>query len=52
VVTIGGMFGRIQDMDDETVTLDAGGTRLRFVKQAVARKYVEEPTEEEAGEGS
>jgi preprotein translocase subunit YajC len=52
VVTIGGMFGRIQDMDDESVTLDAGGTRLRFVKQAVARKYVEEPTEEEAGEGS
>jgi preprotein translocase subunit YajC len=52
VVTIGGMFGRIQEMDDETVTLEAGGSRLRFVKQAVARKYVEEPTEEEAGEGS
>lgn len=52
VVTIGGMYGRIQDMDDETVTLEAGGTRLRFVKQAVARKYVEEPTDEEAGEGS
>ena len=51
VVTIGGMFGRIQDMDDETVTLEAGGSRLRFVKQAVARKYVEEPTEE-AGESS
>jgi preprotein translocase subunit YajC len=52
VVTIGGMFGRIQEMDDETVTLEAGGSRLRFIKQAVARKYVEEPTEEGAGEGS
>jgi preprotein translocase subunit YajC len=54
VVTIGGMFGRIEAIDDESVTLDVGsGTRIRFVKQAVARKYVEEPaTDEEAGEGS
>jgi preprotein translocase subunit YajC len=56
VVTIGGMYGVIHEMDDETVTLDVGsGTRIRFVKQAVARKYVEEPaspTDEEAGEGS
>ncbi|HEX2030284.1 MAG TPA: preprotein translocase subunit YajC [Actinomycetota bacterium] len=57
VVTIGGMFGRIMDVQDETVTLDVGsGTRIRFLKQAVARKYVEEteaaPGDEEAGEGS
>lgn len=56
VVTIGGLHGRILEMDDETVTLDAGsGTRLRFVKQAVARKFVEEepePKDEEAGEES
>ena len=56
VVTIGGMFGRIMDLDDETVTLDVGsGTRIRFLKQAVARKYVEEPEgapgDEEVGEG-
>jgi preprotein translocase subunit YajC len=38
VVTIGGMFGTILEMDEESVTLDAGGgTRLRYLKQAVAR---------------
>jgi preprotein translocase subunit YajC len=56
VVTIGGMFGTIQDMDDESVTLDVGsGTRVRFVKQAVARKFVQgdvEDKEEEASEES
>lgn len=53
VITIGGIFGRIVDMDDEAVTLDvAGGTRLRFVKNAIARKLVEEPAPgEEPGEG-
>jgi preprotein translocase subunit YajC len=40
VVTIGGVFGRIRSMDDEAVILEAepDGTRLRFVKQAIARK--------------
>ena len=53
VVTIGGMFGTILEMDDESVTIDAGGgTRLRYLKQAVARKFVEEPEDEEAGEES
>ncbi len=56
VVTIGGVFGRIERMDDDSITLDVGGgTRIRFIKQAVARKYVREPLEshgEEAGEGS
>ena len=56
VVTIGGLFGRIMELDDETVTIDAGaGTRLRFLKQAVARKLVEEepePRGEEADEES
>ena len=52
VVTIGGLFGTILEMDDESITIDAGGgTRLRFLKQAVARKFVEEPDtlDEEAG---
>lgn len=51
VVTIGGMFGTIFEMDDESVTLDVGsGTRIRFIKQAIARKFVrEEPESEEAG---
>ena len=53
VITIGGLFGTIQEMDDESVTLDAGGgTRLRYLKQAVARKFVEETEAEEAGEES
>jgi preprotein translocase subunit YajC len=51
VITIGGMFGTILDMDDETITLDAGaGTRLKYLRQAVARKFVEETEDEEAGE--
>jgi preprotein translocase subunit YajC len=54
VVTIGGMFGTIQAMDDESVTLDVGsGTRVRFLKQAIARKFVQEDLEEqEASEES
>jgi preprotein translocase subunit YajC len=55
VITIGGMFGTILEIDDESITLDAGaGTRLRYLKQAVARKFVEEPEteDEEAGEES
>lgn len=53
VVTIGGMYGVIAEIDDDEVTLDVGGgTRIRFVKQAVARKRVleEEIEEEEADE--
>src|SRR5918992_4267601 len=53
VVTIGGLFGTILEIDDETVTIDAGsGTRLRYLKQAVARKFVEENEDEEASEES
>jgi preprotein translocase subunit YajC len=54
VVTIGGMFGTITGMDDESVTLDVGSsTRVRFVKQAIARKFVQEGLEEqEASEES
>ncbi|MGH2682230.1 MAG: preprotein translocase subunit YajC [Actinomycetota bacterium] len=56
VVTLGGMFGRITDMDDESVTLDIGAGRVRFVRQAVARKVSDgEPqgsTGEEASAGS
>lgn len=53
VVTIGGMHGVISEIDEDEVTLDVGGgTRIRFVKQAVARKRVleEEIEEEEADE--
>jgi preprotein translocase subunit YajC len=53
VVTIGGIHGVIVDIDEDEVALDVGGgTRIRFVKQAVARKRVleEEIEEEEADE--
>jgi preprotein translocase subunit YajC len=52
VVTIGGLFGTVFELDDESVTLDVGsGTRLRFLKQAIARKFVREDSEpEEADE--
>jgi len=53
VVTIGGIYGVVTEVDDETVTLDVGGgSRIRFVKQAVARKTIEEEeaAEEEADE--
>jgi preprotein translocase subunit YajC len=53
VVTIGGLYGVIAEIDEDEVTLDVGGgTRIRFVKQAVARKRVleEEIEEEEADE--
>jgi hypothetical protein len=43
-------------MDDESVTLDIGAGRVRFVRQAIARKLTfEEPggsTDEEASAGS
>ncbi|HYH28520.1 MAG TPA: preprotein translocase subunit YajC [Actinomycetota bacterium] len=51
VVTIGGMHGTIRELNDEDVTLEVSpGTSVRFVRQAIARKFVLE--DEEAGEGS
>jgi preprotein translocase subunit YajC len=53
VITIGGMFGTIKSMDDDEVTLEVSpGTDVRMVKSAVARKFVPETMDEEAGEGS
>jgi preprotein translocase subunit YajC len=52
VITIGGMFGTIKRMNDDEVTLEVSpGTEVRLVKSAVARKFVPEPLEGEAGEG-
>jgi preprotein translocase subunit YajC len=48
VVTIGGMFGRIVEMDDDSATLEISpGTRVRFVKQAVARRLNDDLEDEE-----
>src|ERR671919_871395 len=50
VITVGGMFGRITDMDDESVTLDIGAGRVRFVRQAIARKLTFGEPEGSTGE--
>lgn len=44
VITIGGAFGTVVDMDDEAVTLrmQPDDQRLRFVKNAIARRFVAE----------
>jgi len=46
VRTIGGILGRVVDEDEETFTLDLGGTTMRVVKKAVAERL------EQDGNGS
>jgi preprotein translocase subunit YajC len=52
VVTIGGLLGTVARLEDEAIELEVSpGTRLRFLKSAVARKVTaetEEAAEEEA----
>jgi len=51
VMTIGGLFGTVNAIDDESVTLEVSpGVELRFAKSAVARKlvYDEDDDREEA----
>ena len=39
VVTIGGLFGVVRELDDDSVLLEvAPGTELRFLRSAIARK--------------
>jgi preprotein translocase subunit YajC len=53
VITIGGMFGTIKRLEDDEITLEVSpGTEIRMVKSAIARKFVPETLDEEAGEGS
>jgi preprotein translocase subunit YajC len=55
VITVGGMFGTIRAMDDESVTVQvAPGTDIRMLKSAILRKTVTEDSvpDEEAGETS
>jgi preprotein translocase subunit YajC len=47
VITIGGLHGRVTTIDDENFELEvAPGTKLRFVKSAIARKVTEDDDEE------
>lgn len=60
VITAGGVFGIIRELDDEAVTLEVSpGTRMRILRGFIARRVTEpepEPEEEEedqeAGESS
>ena len=50
VVTIGGIFGVVREVDDDSVLLEvAPGTELRFLRSAIARKLTvdDEPVEDE-----
>jgi preprotein translocase subunit YajC len=41
VLTVGGMYGTIVDMDDESLTVEVSpGTSIRMVRNAIARKLV------------
>lgn len=43
IVTIGGLYGRITAMGDDEFELEPSpGTRLRFVKSAIARRVTED----------
>ena len=62
VVTIGGIYGTVKELDDEEAVLEvATGVEIRFLRSAIARKLSydaegeyeggqEEEEEEEAGE--
>ena len=51
IVTIGGMFGTIKNIDDEDIELEiASGTVIRIVKTAVARQVTEDIDEVEEPE--
>lgn len=46
VITIGGLFGRIMEMDDDSVTLEISpGIQVRLVKNAIARRLTLESDE-------
>ena len=56
VMTSGGIFGTIVDMDDEegTVTVEiAPGTRIRMLRQGISQRFVEEEEyDEDDADGS
>ena len=53
VLTLGGIYGVIKDLDDDSVTVEISpGTNVRMVKQGIARRITddEEDAEEEVEE--
>jgi preprotein translocase subunit YajC len=52
VVTIGGLFGVVREIDDDSVLLEvAPGTELRYLRSAIARKLVEESPLDDVDDG-
>ncbi len=52
VMTIGGIFGTVREIDDESVTVEvAPNVEIRFVKSAISRKLVYDDDEEDDGAG-
>lgn len=47
VMTVGGMYGTVKELDDSTMILELSpGTSAKFSRQAVSRKIVEDSTDE------
>ena len=52
VVTIGGMYGNVVAIGDDEMELEVSpGTRVRFVKSAIARRVTEDLEDEPGDEG-
>ena len=50
IMTIGGIFGTVREIDDESVTVEvAPNVEIRFVKSAISRKLVYDDNEENDG---
>jgi preprotein translocase subunit YajC len=55
VMTAGGIFGTLKDIDeeDDTVTVEiAPGTEVRMLRRAIAQRLVDEPEEEGGDDGT
>jgi preprotein translocase subunit YajC len=51
VLTLGGMYGVIKDLDDDSVTVEISpGTNVRMLKQGIARRITEDEGEYEEPE--
>ena len=51
VLTLGGMYGVIKDVDDDSVTVEISpGTNVRMLKQGIARRLTEDEDEYEQQE--
>lgn len=52
VVMTSGLYGRIVELSDATVTIDAEGARLRFDRRAVGMRVAAPPTTPTGGTAS